>query len=163
MFVINDHGRHDDAHGGFSGHGDTCFGCRHVMLLAIGPDVAQGVHVDSADASITDVAVTAGELLGFDPVYSTGRILYELFASCDYVVGDINSSGDFNGLDVTFGVAYFKGGDPPPYECECSPGNIWHVAGDVNGSCDYNGLDITYAVSFFKGGSGPLPCEDCSP
>ena len=28
LFVTNDHGRHDDAHGGFTGHGCGCDGCR---------------------------------------------------------------------------------------------------------------------------------------
>ena len=67
------------------------------------------------------------------------------------------------GLDVTYGVAYFKGGAVPPYECECTPGDTWYVAGDVNGSCNYNGLDITYAVAYFKGGPDPMPCPDCPP
>jgi len=90
---------------------------------------------------------------------------FEIFFSsqCDYVVGDANNSGDFNGLDVTFGVNYFKGGPQPPYECECTEGNTWFVAGDVNGSCNYNGLDITYAVAYFKGGPDPIPCPDCPP
>jgi hypothetical protein len=82
---------------------------------------------------------------------------------CDYVVGDVNDSGTLNGLDVTYGVSYFKGGAAPPYVCECTPGNTWYVAGDVNGSCSYNGLDITYLVSYFKGGSDPIPCGDCPP
>jgi hypothetical protein len=82
---------------------------------------------------------------------------------CDYVVGDANNSATFNGLDVTYGVAYFKGGPPPPYSCECTPGNTWYVSGDVNNSCSYNGLDITYSVSYFKGGPGPIPCADCPP
>jgi hypothetical protein len=34
---------------------------------------------------------------------------------CGYVVGDVNGSGNANGLDVTFGVNYFKYGYPPPY------------------------------------------------
>jgi hypothetical protein len=84
-------------------------------------------------------------------------------AGCEYVIGDANNSGGFNGLDVTYGVAYFKGGPVPPYECECTPGHTWYVAGDVNGSCSYNGLDITYAVAFFKGGPDPISCPDCSP
>ena len=82
---------------------------------------------------------------------------------CDYVVGDANNSASFNGLDVTYGVAYFKGGPAPPYTCECTPGNTWYVAGDVNASCGYNGLDITYSVSYFKGGAAPVPCGDCPP
>lgn len=82
---------------------------------------------------------------------------------CEYVVGDVNNSGDFNGLDVTFGVNFFKGGNSPPYECECTPGDSWYVAGDVNGSCNYNGLDITYAVAYLKGGPALIPCPDCPP
>jgi len=84
-------------------------------------------------------------------------------SGCDYVVGDANDSGSLNGLDVTYGVNYFKGGAVPPYECECTPGNIWYVAGDVNASCNYNGLDITYLVSYLKGGPDPAPCADCPP
>jgi hypothetical protein len=84
-------------------------------------------------------------------------------SGCEYVAGDVNGSESLNGLDVTYGVAFFKGGPVPPYECECTPGNTWYVAGDVNGSCSYNGLDITYLVSFFKGGPGVIPCADCPP
>jgi hypothetical protein len=84
-------------------------------------------------------------------------------SGCEYVVGDVNDSDTYNGLDITYGVAFFKGGDPPPYECECTTGNTWYVAGDVNNSCNYNGLDITYGVAYFKGGPIPLPCEDCPP
>ena len=70
---------------------------------------------------------------------------------CEYVVGDINGSGEYNGLDVTFGVEFFKGNNTPPYTCECPPGDsAWYVAGDVNASCTYNGLDVTYGVEYFK-------------
>jgi hypothetical protein len=86
-----------------------------------------------------------------------------LQSGCDYVVGDVNGSESLNGLDVTYGVSYFKGGATPPYECECTPGNTWYVAGDVNASCSYNGLDITYLVNYFKGGAGVEPCPDCPP
>ncbi len=82
---------------------------------------------------------------------------------CFYVTGDANNSSVLNGLDVTYGVTYFKGGPLPPYTCDCAPHGSWFVAGDVNGSCSYNGLDITYAVSYFKGGPIPYPCPDCPP
>ncbi|UCC78257.1 MAG: hypothetical protein JSW64_08180 [Candidatus Zixiibacteriota bacterium] len=82
---------------------------------------------------------------------------------CDYVVGDVNASDSYNGLDITYGVAFFKGGPAPLYECECTPGNTWYVSGDVNASCSYNGLDITYGVAYFKGGPDPIPCPDCPP
>jgi len=81
---------------------------------------------------------------------------------CGYVVGDVNGSTNYNGLDITYGVAFFKGGNPP--QCgQCDPCSGWHFCGDVNGSCDYNGLDITYGVNYFKGGTGPTPCGDCPP
>jgi hypothetical protein len=82
---------------------------------------------------------------------------------CHYVVGDINGNGALNGIDVTYGVSYFKGGNLPPYSCECTPGNTWFVAGDVNGSCVFNGIDITYLVSYFKGGAAPHGCASCLP
>jgi len=42
LFVTNDHGRHLDSIGnGFIGHGDNCEGCRHINLLAYGPDFKQ--------------------------------------------------------------------------------------------------------------------------
>ncbi len=81
---------------------------------------------------------------------------------CDYVVGDVNGSESYNGLDITYGVAYLKGGNPPMCEpCVLCPG--WHYCGDVNGSCNYNGLDITYGVAYLKGGPGLIPCGDCPP
>jgi hypothetical protein len=82
---------------------------------------------------------------------------------CDYTVGDVNNSDSYNGLDITYGVAYFKGGNPPLYECECTPGNTWYVSGTVNGDCVYNGLDIGYGVNYLKGGPGLIPCPDCPP
>jgi hypothetical protein len=82
---------------------------------------------------------------------------------CDYSVGDVNDDGVFNGLDIVYGVSYLKGGNEPPYFCDCPPHGGWFVAGDVNGSCSYNGLDITYGVAYFKGGPGPIPCADCPP
>ncbi|UCC79703.1 MAG: choice-of-anchor J domain-containing protein, partial [Candidatus Zixiibacteriota bacterium] len=61
---------------------------------------------------------------------------------CEYTVGDVNGSEDYNGLDVTYSVNFLKGGPAPVYECECVPGDTWYVAGDVNNSCSFNGLDV---------------------
>ena len=96
------------------------------------------------------------------------QILFSITAGggggCDYVVGDVNGSDSYNGLDITFGVAFFKGGpDPMCDSCDCPPHPFFWVCGDVNASCSYNGLDITYGVSYFKGGPGPMPCPDCPP
>lgn len=90
-------------------------------------------------------------------------VIFQNGPQCDYVVGDVNSSGEYNGMDITYSVNYFKGGPAPPYSCECTPGNIWHVSGDVNASCSYNGVDVTYGVAYFKGGPDPMPCPDCPP
>jgi len=81
---------------------------------------------------------------------------------CDYVVGNVNGSGNYNGLDITWGVNFFKGGSDPICP-DCPPCNSWHFCGDVNGSCSYNGLDITWGVNYFKGGLSPIPCPDCPP
>jgi hypothetical protein len=89
--------------------------------------------------------------------------IYSSPSDCNYIAGDVNNSGGTNGIDVIFMVNYFKGGDPPPYICQCTPGNGWFVAGDVNNSCSFNGLDVTYLVGYFKGGPAPAPCQDCPP
>jgi hypothetical protein len=84
-------------------------------------------------------------------------------ACSTYVVGDVNGSGVYDGLDIMYGVAFLKGGPAPTIQCECTEGNILYSAGDVNNSCNYNGLDITYGVAYFKGGTSPVPCQDCPP
>jgi hypothetical protein len=104
------------------------------------------------------------EVGGSGPSYGEGLLTVgPLPAACNYVVGDCNNSGGFNGVDVVYAVSYFKGGSAPEYTCECTPGNSWYVAGDVNASCNFNGVDVTYAVSYFKGGLPPHPCADCPP
>jgi hypothetical protein len=164
MFVTNDHGRHDDAHGGFQGHGDSCFGCRHVMMFAIGPDFRRGVRLSAPRASIRDITKTAGELLGFDANLSTGRVMTELFAPpCEYIPGDVNGNGAVNGIDVVYYVAYLKGiGSPPPDSCDFGQGPFY-VSADANGDCGANGIDVTYMVNFFKGGAEIRYCPDYPP
>ena len=82
VFVTNDHGRHDDAHGGFAGHGDGCAGCRTIMLLALGPDFA-AKRLCAGPHSLTDLAPTVGEVLGFSMPWATGRVMADLFAPPD--------------------------------------------------------------------------------
>ncbi len=77
MFVTNDHGRHDDQHGGFSGHGDGCPGCRHIMFLAMGPDIKQN-YASAQARRIPDMTVTACNLLGVDPERATGEVMQEI-------------------------------------------------------------------------------------
>lgn len=80
LILTNDHGRHDDAHGGYHGHGDGCEGCRHNFLLILGPDTKKGVILDTP-ASQIDIAPTVGELLGFQTPLAEGRVLAESFIS----------------------------------------------------------------------------------
>ncbi len=86
---------------------------------------------------------------------------------CSYVPGDVNGSGSANGLDVTYMVNFFKGGDAPRESCPpCSEygNNMLYPQGDVNGSCSWNGLDVTYFVNYFKGmGPPPVYCQFCPP
>lgn len=134
----------------------------HPMSIACG-DSADSPCMDAGDPAILDSLLDCSWGLGGPRsdigAYGGG----DLSGLCSYVVGDANNGGAFDGLDITYGVFYFKGGPPPPYECECTPGNIWYVAGDVNASCNYNGLDITFGVAYFKGGPDPVPCVDCPP
>ncbi|MFQ5584047.1 MAG: T9SS type A sorting domain-containing protein [Calditrichia bacterium] len=87
MFVTNDHGRHDDAHGGFQGHGDGCDGCRHIMFLTVGPRVKQD-FVSSQYRRTPDLAVTASAILGVNPEYATGEYISEIFEPLDVKSGE---------------------------------------------------------------------------
>lgn len=79
LFITNDHGRHlDGVKDGFVSHGDSCDGCRHISLLALGPDFKRGVVIDEKGTQI-DVAVTAALLLGVEIPGSQGRVLKEIF------------------------------------------------------------------------------------
>jgi plastocyanin len=90
-------------------------------------------------------------------------------SGCIYVPGDINGNGSANGIDVTFGVSYFKGGNPPPRDCgnpvgPCPQGSPFYAAGDVNGNCAFNGIDVTFYVAYLKGlQPALLHCSSCPP
>jgi hypothetical protein len=84
-------------------------------------------------------------------------------SGCHYVTGDINGNGVANGIDVTYGVSYFKGGNAPPIVCDCPGHGVLFAGGDVNGNCIFNGIDITYFVGYLKGGSPLAACADCPP
>jgi hypothetical protein len=133
--------------------------------VAVGDSLDFDVTIDASTLTPGDYSGTLNfvsndnnHLAGLVPVNVNVRA-----GGCDYVVGDVNNSGEYNGLDVTYSVSYFKGGPEPPLICECLPGEFWFVSGDVNNSCSYNGLDVTYGVAYFKGGPDPGPCQDCPP
>jgi hypothetical protein len=122
--------------------------------------------VDFRDSTIVEDSTYVGAAnINNNSPAPTPVIPFSILAAvggCEYVVGDVNGSDSYNGLDITFGVAFFKGGPPPMcVDCPLCPG--WWYCGDVNASCTYNGLDITYGVAYFKGGPDPIPCGDCPP
>jgi len=91
------------------------------------------------------------------------KIIY--FIGCEYLPGDVNSSGNTNGLDVVYLVNYLKGsGNPPIDTCMCPPNENFLVTADANGSCTINGLDVIYLVGYFKGEHPTiLYCVNCAP
>jgi hypothetical protein len=84
---------------------------------------------------------------------------------CDYMPGDFNGDGSPNGLDISYGINYFKGGYPLPNTCSCPPLPFpFYGAGDCNGSCTFNGLDITYFIRYLKWQDVTLGfCPTCPP
>ena len=78
IFITNDHGRHDDLNGGFSSHGDSCNGCKHILFCTYGPDFKKNI-VYSRLHDQRDIATTIAELLGIDLPNTNGKIMHELF------------------------------------------------------------------------------------
>ena len=156
-------------------HDNLSIAIRSGSWLSVAPSsgIVQPTETLNATVTFDATELTEGIYTGAvflnsnDPVNPNAEIAVTFnvttSAGCDYVIGDVNNSDDFNGLDVTFAVSYFKGGPAPEYECECTPGDTWYVAGDVNASCMFNGLDVTYMVAYFKGGPDVAPCQDCPP
>ena len=89
----------------------------------------------------------------------------EATGGCQYLPGDINGNGAANGIDVTYGVSYLKGGSAPKDSCDCPPLAFpFYAAMDVNGNCAANGIDITFFVSYLKNQQPALLyCQDCPP
>jgi len=70
-----------------------------------------------------------------------------------FVAGDVNNSGDVNGIDVIYLVSYLKGGQPPPEP---------PLRADANGSCNVNGIDVIYLVAYLKSIGGSPIYGDCN-
>lgn len=65
LFITNDHGRHlNEIADGFLSHGDSCLGCQHINLFAVGLDFKKRVTIKEK-YSLIDLPVTIGELMGF--------------------------------------------------------------------------------------------------
>lgn len=78
LFITNDHGRHlDSIANGFVSHGDGCEGCRHILLVAAGPDFKTGTFI-SAHYGLTDLNATIAYLFGVKNT-GQGKVIEELF------------------------------------------------------------------------------------
>ncbi len=94
MIVTNDHGRHDDQHGGFQGHGCGCEGCRHIEFLAIGPHIKEN-YVSQQNRYTPDMAVTASYIAGINPEKATGNVIEEIFKPAGIDKNSSMTSGAF--------------------------------------------------------------------
>jgi hypothetical protein len=77
LIITNDHGRHTT---NFTSHGDGCEGCRHIMCLALGPNIKQGYTLDATHTQI-DICPTIAASLGFSAPYADGSIIGEMFST----------------------------------------------------------------------------------
>lgn len=78
LIITNDHGRHlDSVNDGFVSHGDGCEGCRHITLLAIGPDFRDNYKVNNAYSQI-DLTATLAKLLDIQMPYCKGKVIDEI-------------------------------------------------------------------------------------
>jgi hypothetical protein len=77
LIVTNDHGRHT---GDFTNHGDGCDGCRHIMLMVLGPDTPDGV-IDSTLYGQVDIAPTVGTMMRFTTPLAAGKVIGSAVAS----------------------------------------------------------------------------------
>ncbi len=78
LIVTTDHGRHDDAHGGWRGHGSWNHGCRHIPFLVIGPGIRQNCVITTPRNHI-DIAPTVGYILGLPTPLAEGNVMTEMF------------------------------------------------------------------------------------
>lgn len=79
LFITNDHGRHLEGNkDGFVNHGDKCEGCKHISLLALGPDFKKGENIKT-ERELIDISKTIAFILRFEMPSSKGKVLHELF------------------------------------------------------------------------------------
>jgi hypothetical protein len=75
MIVTNDHGRQADPN--FDQHGGTTEPERHVMFVAIGPDIKSG-YTTSTYRGLRDIPETIMYVLGMTKAYGDGNIMTEI-------------------------------------------------------------------------------------
>ncbi len=78
LIITTDHGRHDNAHGGFQNHTGMCDGDRDIMLLILGPDSPANMQVSTQYYHV-DIAPTIGELMGFETPFAEGNSIVDFF------------------------------------------------------------------------------------
>jgi len=106
-------------------------------------------HTYYFEARVYDLAGNPEPLAGIPECHTHVDTAYE---APPFIPGDVNASGEVNGLDVVYLVSYLKGGPLPPEPI---------LRADANGTCDINGIDVVYLIAYFKGvGEAPI-MGDC--
>lgn len=78
LIITNDHGRHNDGwKDGFVSHGDECSGCRHISLLAIGPDIKKN-YICNTTYSLIDLTKTVAAIFAFDMPFAKGVLIEDM-------------------------------------------------------------------------------------
>lgn len=136
LIVTGDHGRNDDAHGGFSSHGMWDHGSRQLGLLALGPGIARNRVVTETSADQIDILPTVAALLGFPAPFAEGRVMTELFAPGYTPVPPIPPSGPaINAVNISNTPGFSR----DPDIARDRTGNIYLVWSD-NSSGDWKVL-----------------------
>ena len=80
LFLSADHGRHDDAHGGFQNHGDSCDGCRILPFLALGPNIRTNLTLGQEYAyAQRDLCKTIAGIFGIPAPQAEGVVMADIF------------------------------------------------------------------------------------
>ena len=79
LIITNDHGRHSKGkRSGYVNHGCRCEGCKHIYLVALGPDFKKG-SISKMKYEQLDISKTIAELLQFQMPTSKGKVMWDLF------------------------------------------------------------------------------------
>lgn len=79
LFVTNDHGRHTAGHlNGYVTHGDSCDGCKHIELFALGPDFKRN-YVSNVRYGQIDIASTVAALMKIEMPFANGKVISDIF------------------------------------------------------------------------------------
>ncbi len=127
FIVTSDHGRNDDAHGSFKGHGEWDHGCRHIIFYAFGPGVAVGRTVDQISRDQIDIAPTISRLLGFPMPFAEGEVMSEIFADGFQPVPVVPTNG---AALFHLNISHTPGFSRDPDLCRDSRGNLHLVWAD---------------------------------